>query len=63
MSRKVAVLEGSLAVADLAVFNDSAQFLLTEAGHGLDVKNMETTAVLQDDGSFILNTPHPGAAK
>ncbi|KAK2748311.1 hypothetical protein FQN57_000969 [Myotisia sp. PD_48] len=44
-------------------FEVSAQFLLTEADHGLDAKNMETVATLQADGSFILNTPHPGAAK
>jgi acyl-CoA oxidase len=29
----------------------------------LDAPNLETTATLQSDGSFILNTPHPSAAK
>jgi alkylation response protein AidB-like acyl-CoA dehydrogenase len=37
--------------------------MLTEIDHGLDTKHLETTATLQHDGSFILNTPHPGAAK
>jgi acyl-CoA oxidase len=41
----------------------SAHFLLTELAHGLDAPNLETTATLQLDGSFMLNTPHPGAAK
>ncbi|KAF9884606.1 hypothetical protein FE257_001428 [Aspergillus nanangensis] len=44
-------------------FDVSAQFLLTELGHGLDAKNLETTATLQPDGSFILHTPTPAAAK
>ncbi|KAK0475049.1 acyl-CoA oxidase [Armillaria luteobubalina] len=39
------------------------QFLLTEAGHGLDVINLETTATLQSDGSFILNSPNRAASK
>lgn len=36
--------------------------LLSEIGHGLDILNLETTATKVADG-FILNTPHPGAAK
>ncbi|PWY94643.1 acyl-CoA dehydrogenase NM domain-like protein [Aspergillus sclerotioniger CBS 115572] len=38
-------------------------FMLTELDHGLDAKNLETTATRQPDGSFILHTPRPGAAK
>ena len=37
--------------------------MLTELDHGLDAKNLETTATRQLDGSFILHTPRPGAAK
>ncbi|PYH88115.1 hypothetical protein BO71DRAFT_436066 [Aspergillus ellipticus CBS 707.79] len=44
-------------------FKVSAQYLLTEFDHELDAKNLETTATLQLDGSFVLPTPHPGAAK
>ncbi|KAG7447424.1 acyl-CoA oxidase [Guyanagaster necrorhizus] len=39
------------------------QFLLTEAGHGLDATNLETTATLQSDGTFILNSPNRAASK
>ncbi|KAJ7346356.1 hypothetical protein DFH08DRAFT_701232, partial [Mycena albidolilacea] len=39
------------------------QFLLTEQAHGLDAISIETRADMQDDGSFILNTPNDGAAK
>ncbi|PBK69571.1 acyl-CoA oxidase [Armillaria solidipes] len=39
------------------------QFLLTEAGHGLDATNLETTATLQSDGSFILNSPNLASSK
>lgn len=44
-------------------FDVCGEFLLTELGHGLDARNLETTATLQSDGSFVLDTPHPGAAK
>jgi len=44
-------------------FDTCGEFLLTELGHGLDVRNLETTATLQADGSFVLHTPHPRAAK
>ena len=37
--------------------------MLTEVGHGLDARNIETTSTLQADGSFILHTPNQGAAK
>ncbi|KIY68009.1 acyl-CoA oxidase [Cylindrobasidium torrendii FP15055 ss-10] len=39
------------------------QFCLTEVGHGLDAANLETTATLQDDGSFILHSPTLNACK
>ncbi|CEL01765.1 hypothetical protein ASPCAL01343 [Aspergillus calidoustus] len=54
-------LEGVM--ADILDFNVSAQFLLTEVGHGLDARNLEMTATLKPDGGFELHTPHPGAAK
>ncbi|PYI11763.1 acyl-CoA dehydrogenase NM domain-like protein [Aspergillus sclerotiicarbonarius CBS 121057] len=44
----------------MEVFGD---FMLTELDHGLDAKNLETTATRQPDGSFVLHTPRPGAAK
>jgi len=44
-------------------FDVSAQFLLSEVGHGLDSPNLETTATLSSDGSFVLNTASPAAAK
>lgn len=37
--------------------------MLNEVGHGCDSRNLETTATLQRDGSFILNTPTPEAVK
>ncbi|KAF2438382.1 hypothetical protein P171DRAFT_159844 [Karstenula rhodostoma CBS 690.94] len=36
---------------------------LLEALERFDARNLETTATLQPDGTFILHTPHPGAAK
>ncbi|KUJ13020.1 putative acyl-CoA oxidase [Mollisia scopiformis] len=44
-------------------FDVSAQYLLTEVGHGLDAPNLETTATLLTDGGFELHTPHDGAVK
>ncbi|KAI1114437.1 acyl-CoA dehydrogenase/oxidase [Nemania sp. NC0429] len=44
-------------------FDTCGEFLLTELGHGLDAKNLETTATHQADGSFVLHTPNPRAAK
>ncbi|KAJ3543972.1 hypothetical protein NM688_g5795 [Phlebia brevispora] len=50
-------------IVDAAVRGDFfGNFLLSEIAHGLDIMNLETTAIQVDDG-FILNTPHPGAAK
>ncbi|KAJ8461995.1 hypothetical protein ONZ45_g18094 [Pleurotus djamor] len=47
----------------LLAFDIVGQFCLTEVGHGLDAINIETEARLQGDGTFILNTPLPRAAK
>lgn len=48
---------------DLMAFRTCASFLITEFGHGLDVKNMETTATLLPNGTYDLHTPTPSAAK
>ncbi|KAI0827408.1 acyl-CoA oxidase [Trametes gibbosa] len=48
---------------DVLAFRVSAQFMLTELGHGLDAANIETTATMNPDGSFDLHTPNPDAAK
>ncbi|KAI1486748.1 hypothetical protein F5X96DRAFT_215689 [Biscogniauxia mediterranea] len=47
----------------LEKFDACGEYLLTEAGHGLDARNLETTATLQADGSIDLHTPSPAAAK
>lgn len=47
----------------LIKFDLCGEFMLTEIGHGLDARNLETTATLQPDGSFDLHTPRPSAAK
>jgi acyl-CoA oxidase len=60
---KYAMIKSYKLHASLMLSFLSAQFLLTELSHGLDAPNLETTATLQPDGSFILNTPHPSAAK
>ncbi|RAH42161.1 uncharacterized protein BO95DRAFT_476084 [Aspergillus brunneoviolaceus CBS 621.78] len=44
-------------------FDVQGQYMLTELGHGLDAKHLETTATLLPDGSFDLHTPHLHAAK
>ncbi|KZN85602.1 Peroxisomal acyl-coenzyme A oxidase [Penicillium chrysogenum] len=44
-------------------FDVSACFMLNEVDHGCDAKNLETTATLQSDGSFVLHSLTPGAAK
>ena len=50
-------------LAKLLNFDVCGQFMLTEIGHGLDARNLETTATLQADGSFDLHTPNEAAAK
>lgn len=47
----------------LLKFEICGEFMLTEVGHGLDARNLETTATLQPDGSFDLHTPNHAAAK
>lgn len=37
--------------------------MLTELGHGLDARNLETTATLLPNDGFELHTPSPNAAK
>ncbi|KLO15450.1 acyl-CoA dehydrogenase NM domain-like protein [Schizopora paradoxa] len=44
-------------------FDISAQFLLTELGHGLDARNLETTATLLPSGEYDLHTPRLEASK
>ncbi|KZT69853.1 acyl-CoA dehydrogenase NM domain-like protein [Daedalea quercina L-15889] len=44
-------------------FEVSAQYLLTEVGHGLDAPNLETTATLLPNGEFDLHTPNEQACK
>ncbi|KZP05915.1 acyl-CoA dehydrogenase NM domain-like protein [Athelia psychrophila] len=44
-------------------FDVSGQYLLTEIGHGLDARNLETTATVLSQGGYELHTPHAQAAK
>jgi acyl-CoA oxidase len=45
-------------------FELCAEFMLTEIGHGLDARSIETTATLSEDRrSFDLHTPSSAAAK
>lgn len=37
--------------------------MLTEVGHGLNARNLETTATALSDGTFELHTPSERAAK
>ncbi|VDB99855.1 unnamed protein product [Peniophora sp. CBMAI 1063] len=48
---------------DLLKYRVHGQFLLTELGHGLDAKNLETTATLLPSGGFNLSSHTPRAAK
>ncbi|KAH6961685.1 acyl-CoA dehydrogenase/oxidase [Ilyonectria sp. MPI-CAGE-AT-0026] len=50
-------------VEKLLNFDICGQFMLTEVGHGLDARNLETRATLQPDGSFDLHTPNTAGAK
>lgn len=48
----------------LETFELCGKYMLTEIGHGLDARSIETTATLSDDGqSFDLHTPSSAAAK
>ncbi|KAE8356114.1 acyl-CoA dehydrogenase NM domain-like protein [Aspergillus coremiiformis] len=44
-------------------FDVCAQYMLTEVGHGLDARNLETTVTLLPNGEFDLHTPNSYAAK
>ncbi|EAU33843.1 predicted protein [Aspergillus terreus NIH2624] len=44
-------------------FDITTPFMLNELDHGCDAKNLETTATWQPDGSFMVHSPSPGAAK
>jgi acyl-CoA oxidase len=48
---------------ELEAFSSCGDFMLTEVGHGLDARNIETTATQSADGSFDLHTPSFAAAK
>jgi acyl-CoA oxidase len=51
-------------LGQLERFELCGDFMLTEIGHGLDARSIETTATLSDDGrSFDLHTPSSAAAK
>ncbi|GKU16971.1 unnamed protein product [Fusarium langsethiae] len=52
-----------LVLDKLLKFDICGGFMLTEVAHGLDARNLETTATLLPDGSYDLHTPHIGAAK
>ncbi|KAF9024103.1 acyl-CoA oxidase [Hymenopellis radicata] len=49
--------------ADMMDCKAIGQFLLTEVGHGLDAVNLETATHLQDDGTFVMNSPNGYASK
>ncbi|KAJ5513631.1 Acyl-CoA dehydrogenase/oxidase [Penicillium fimorum] len=44
-------------------FDISAQFMLTEVDHGLDARNIQTTATILSNGDIDLHTPSPNDAK
>ncbi|KAE9396385.1 acyl-CoA dehydrogenase NM domain-like protein [Gymnopus androsaceus JB14] len=44
----------------LLLFEVSAQYMVTEVGHGLDTQNIETRVTLLSNGSLDLHTPNPG---
>ncbi|KAJ5189146.1 Acyl-CoA dehydrogenase/oxidase [Penicillium cf. griseofulvum] len=44
-------------------FDVSAQFMLTEVNHGLDARNIQTTATILPDGDIDLHTPSANYAK
>lgn len=50
-------------LAELEAFNICGEFMLTEIGHGLDARSLETSATMLADGSFDLHTPTFAAAK
>lgn len=50
-------------LSDMLSFKVCGTYMLTEVGHGLDARNLETTAVLLPDGGFELHSPSAAAAK
>ncbi|ETW76219.1 hypothetical protein HETIRDRAFT_330511, partial [Heterobasidion irregulare TC 32-1] len=50
-------------INDLLSFRTFGQFLLTEQGHGLDAKSLDTTATWLPTGGFCLHAPSPQAVK
>ena len=51
-------------IQQLERFEICGDFMLTELGHGLDARNIETTATLSSDGRYFdLHSPSPDAAK
>ncbi|EFZ03284.2 Acyl-CoA dehydrogenase/oxidase [Metarhizium robertsii ARSEF 23] len=48
---------------DLLSFRTCGEFILTEVGHGLDARNLETTATLLPNGCFGLHSPSESAWK
>ncbi|KAE8307248.1 hypothetical protein BDV41DRAFT_569210 [Aspergillus transmontanensis] len=46
-----------------AVAKAYSELILTEAGHELDSRNLETTATLTTNGDFDIHTPNSNAAK
>ena len=47
----------------LLSFEVCGEYMLTEIGHGLDARNLETTATVQPDGSFRLHSPNESSSK
>lgn len=48
---------------DLRQFKVCGELMLTGIKHGLDAKNLDTTATVLEDGSSVLHTPATGTAK
>ncbi|EXU95509.1 acyl-CoA dehydrogenase, partial [Metarhizium robertsii] len=48
---------------DLLSFRTCGEFMLTEVGHGLDARNLETAATLLPNGCFDLHSPNESAWK
>ncbi len=48
---------------ELLEFRACGEFMLTELGHGLDARNLETTATLLPNGAFDLHCPNEAAWK
>ncbi|KAK6821574.1 hypothetical protein RU639_007824 [Aspergillus parasiticus] len=55
-------IQYNIAGATFAIFEVSMQLILTEVGHGLDSRNLETTATLTPNADFDIHTPNSNAA-